>query len=895
MRQPLFVFNRGRISSLALARVDQKRVAISADVMTNWMPRVLGPMSLRPGLEYLFNQHGNNQAKYIPFIFSASDTALIELTTSIMRVIIDDTPLTRAAVTTAVANDSFTSNLTSWVDFDEGAAVSDWVTGGYMGLTGTGTSAAGRQQQVATVETGTEHALRIEINRGPVTLRVGSSSGGDEYISETSLGTGSHSLAFTPTGNFYILFQSRVKRIVYVDSCIVESAGIVALTSPWTATELGIIRHDQSGDILFASCKGFQQRRIERRATRSWSIVTYQPEDGPFKTENVGPITIAAAAISGNTTLTASSALFKSTNVGGLYRITSDGQKVSAKVDADTNIFTDPIKVTGITSDRIFTINLAGTWAGASIITLQRSLTSEIGPWSDVVGKTWTANTTETYDDGLDNQIVWYQIGCKTGDFNGADDIDADLDYSSGSITGVARVTAYTNATTVSAEIITDLGGTTATDVWAEGVWSGRRGWPSAVAIHEGRLWWAGKDKVIGSISDAFDLFDPDFEGDAGPIQRSIGSGPVDTINWMLSLQRLVLGGDGAEHSARSSSFDEPLTPTNFNMKDASTQGSDAVTAIKLDQRGIYIQRGGVKLYELSIADGGYNYNSNDLTTLVPDMGTPGLVRLAVQRQPDTRIHALRSDGTAMIQVYDKSEEVYAWIDVETDGQIEDVVVMPGSVEDEVYYSVRRTINGSTVRFLEKWAVETDCRGGTLNKQADAFKTYTGAAVTVIPDLSHLEGESVVAWADGKDVGTKTDYSQTYTVNGGQITLAAAASNVVVGLPYTAQWKSAKLAAQADALANALTTKKRVDWIGLILAWVHPKGLRYGQDFDNLENMPEVEGGKTIDPDTIRDSYAEDPILIPGTWLVDTRVCLQAQAPRPCTVQAAVAVIDIGG
>ena len=153
----------------------------------------------------------------------------------------------------------------------------------------------------------------------------------------------------------------------------------------------------------------------------------------------------------------------------------------------------------------------------------------------------------------------------------------------------------------------------------------------------------------------------------------------------------------------------------------------------------------------------------------------------------------------------------------------------------------------------------------------------------------------MVVWADGEDVGTEDDYTQTYTVNGGQITLSESATDVVVGMPYTSQFKSAKLAAQGDAVVAALTSKKRMDRIGLTLAWVHPKGLRYGQDFDHLEDMPEVESGETIDPDTIRDSYAEDPILVSGTWTVDTRLCLQGQAPRPCTVMAAVPDIDIGG
>lgn len=46
-------FNRGVVSRYALARIDLKRLALSADEQTNWMPRTAGPMTLRPGLKHL--------------------------------------------------------------------------------------------------------------------------------------------------------------------------------------------------------------------------------------------------------------------------------------------------------------------------------------------------------------------------------------------------------------------------------------------------------------------------------------------------------------------------------------------------------------------------------------------------------------------------------------------------------------------------------------------------------------------------------------------------------------------------------------------------------------------------------------------------------------------------
>ncbi len=891
----LVAFNRGLVSRLGLARADIKRVAMSAQTMVNLMPRVLGSMMLRPGTQFLQETRDNEPNRDLPFVFSTSDKAGIELTDLTMRVLVDDEIITREAVTTAVTNGNFDTNLTGWTDADEAGATSAWETGGYMGLTGNGTANAIRRQQVtvAGANIGVEHALRIVIERGPVVLLVGSTSGGDEYISQTSLAEGAHSLAFTPTGDFYIQFQSPLERITLVDSCNVEAAGDMELPTPWVEADLGLVRADQSGDVMYVACEGYQQRQIERRGTRSWSVVLYLADDGPFRVENVGPITLTASGISGNITLTASGRLFTSTLVGAIFSITSVGQTVTRSITAQ-NTFTDEIRITGVDSSRIFTIIISGLTGTLSEVTLQRSL-DEPGNWEDVPTLAWTADTTQTYDDGLDNQIVYYRIGVKTGDYV-AGTIVASLQIGTGSITGVVRITAYSSPTSVSAEVLDSLGGTTATDIWAEGTWSDYRGWPSAVSLYEGRLWWVGKDKAIGSISDAFTSFNPEFEGDAGPIQRSIGSGPVDQFNWALPLQRLILGGQGAEFSCRSTSFDEPLTPSNFNLKRASSQGSAPVQAVAVDSRGMYVQRGGTRVFELAFDGETYDYSSSDLTAIVPDIGEPRIVRMAVQRQPDTRIHCVRSDGTAAVLVYDKVENVTCWIEIESDGasgEIEDVMVLPGNAgvnEDQVYYTVKRTIDGVTKRYRERWAMENECWGDeALCKLADSFVVYEGAATFTITGLDHLEGEQVVVWADGADIGTDTDDSLIYTVSGGQITLTGGAvESAVIGLYYRARFRSAKLLQAVNDMGVALTQEKIIDSLGLVMANTHCQGIKYGQDFDHLSDMPGMENGTPVPEGTVWTDYDQEMFALDGKWDTDARLCLQMAAPRPCTVMAAI-------
>lgn len=900
--QAILAFNRGILSRLGSARADLARYKMAAETMTNWVARVLGSMMLRPGFEYTGTTKSNVKARNLPFVFSVDDIAQLEISENVLRVWIDDVLLTRPSVTAAVTNGTFNSDVTGWTDSDESGATSQWATGGYLSLVGTGTNAAIRDQQVTVNQANIEHALRIVIARGPVVCRIGSTSGGDEYVTETTLGSGTHSLSFTPTGNFYIRISNARIPASLVDSITVESAGTLELPAPWQEEDLPLLRTVQSGDVLFIACAGTQQHQIERRGTapnaRSWSVVVYEPEDGPFRTQNTTAVTLTPSAVSGDITVTASKTLFKSSQVGSLFKIPSTGQLVTTSLTG-ADQFTDSIRVAGITTQRNFQITITGTWV--AIVTLQYSVGAP-GSWVDV--KSWTANTSESHNDALDNQIIYYRIGIKAAAYTSGTAV-ATLSFASGSITGIVRITGYTSSTSVSAAVLTALGGTSGSADWSEGAWSDYRGWPSAVVLHEGRLWWPGKDKIQGSISDGYSNFDDSVEGDSGPISRSIGEGPIDAIHWALSLRRMIMG--TASNSANiaairiegnnpiaalSDAFDEPLTPTNFNLKFTST-------------KGVFVDRSTQRLYEIAFEAAAADYQTDDISILVPDLNEAGIVQIAVQHKPDVRIHCVRADGTVGLLVFDRAENVVCWAEIETDGLIEDASVLPGIGEDQVYYIVKRTINGTTVRYREKWALESECTGFPDANHADAFHRYSGTATTTITGLSHLEGETVVVWGwnaahpftdiDGNAIGR--DFG-TFAVSGGQITgLSASITNACVGLAYEAPWKSMKQAFAAG-MGTPLNQMKRIDRVGLILLNAHGQGLQYGGDFDNLDDLPQADlpdTGGVPDTDHIYSTYDGDMVALSGTWDTDARLCLKAAAPRPCTVLAAVVSMQTSG
>jgi hypothetical protein len=807
-----------------------------------------------------------------------------------------ETLVTRAAVSTTITSGDFSSSA-GWTLTTSGAGSSATVSGGQLHLdmpTTGGVASATQAITVAAPDQNVRHGFRIVVDRGPVLFSAGTTLGGVDYISQQTLETGTHSLAFTPTGGtVYIKLETISAQEKLVDSISIDASGALELPTSWTASDLPYVRFTQSGDVVFVACQGQKQKRIERRGVYSWSVVDYKADDGPFQAPNVSDITLTPSALTGNISLTASRPFFSSSFVGCLFRLFSAGQSTNDSIAADP-AFGATIRVTGVGTSRTFAYAITGTWTGT--ITLQRSIESDTSGFTAVA--TFTTNQAGSFTDDLDNSIAWYRIGFDSGGHASGTAVLA-LTYASGGAAGVCRVTAYTSTTVVSAEVLSSFSNTTATLDWSEGDWSDVVGWPSSLAFHDGRLWFAGRDKIWGSVSDAYTSFDIDTEGDAGPINRSVGFGPVDTINWLLPLGRLIVGRQGAETSVRSGSFDQPLTPTNFTLKDCSTQGSAPVGAVKIDTRGVFVQQSNRRVFELSFSTDSQDYNAHDLTRLNPDIGQDGFVDLDVQRQPDTQLHFIRGDGLVAALLHDPEDQVEAWWRIETDGEVESVAILPGQLENRVYYSVLRTINGSSKRFLEKLARRDQSYGLPEARCADCHIYYSGSAVTTITGLTHLEGESVVVWGwntvtpftatlpDGSSVTVGKDLG-TFTVASGQITgLGSAVTNAVVGLTYSATFKSAKLAYAAQ-MGTALNQSKKIDTLGLILANTHNQGLECGQSFALMDDLPLVEEGETVDTNTVWEAYDQMMFTLPGNWTTDARLCLRATAPRPAMVLAAV-------
>jgi hypothetical protein len=1140
------LFNAGEVSRAALNRVDKEVIRLHAERQENLIPYSIGKAIMRPGLEFLAESLNGDRPRLIPFVKGIDDVALIEMTDGAMRVWIDDELVTRDEVDCDIVSGDFSSS-TGWTTSTTGGGSAS-IADGVLTLSGvTRGGSASCKQEVDTSSVGSIHALRIEVARGPVTFRVGSSDGGDEYIDETDLDTGTHSLAFTHTGatsldentvlllhcngadtsttftdssdfghvvtvtgnaqidtsaskfggasaqfdgsgdrlnldgsadfafgtddftidmwvyhtssatnmiydstpsgggsgvypkiyisnnrpayeasdgsilitnntvsqnvfnhyavvrrsgettfylngvvqgtatdtndysngasrpqigssgtspgsadfngridelrvskgiarwstsftpptsayaissnpggdSFFVTFSTKLERQVIVESIEIEDAGVMELTAPWDEDNLREIRTDQSNDVVFMACGDWQPRRIERRSNISWSLVKYEPNDGPFTTARTAAIRIKPTATRGNTTLTADASFFRPEHVGALFRL--DHERFNATFAlAGEEAATGAFRVRGILDENEWDFAITGTWVGT--LTQQRSFDGADTGFADT-GTTHTINASGSVNPSTpeyDNQIFWMRYIFKTGEYTSGT-ANLALTYPGFSSGGVCRITGFTSATSVSAELLDDFGDVAYTADWREGDWSDRRGWPEAVGLFDGRLWWARRDRFWGSESDDFYAFNLETEGDAGSIQRSISAGGYgNQTQWIMGLQRLILGTNAAPMSCRSSSFDEPLTPTNITVKPASTTGAARVSPITVGSRGIYVGADGRRIHELAYDVDAQDYLAKELNrihedladSVNPDLFDDAFVELAFQNAPEPYLWALKDDGMAANCLYNPSEEARGWFKVCTGrdaftldanrpfDRIVSAAALPQTVEDRVYFAVERTISdgaGGTERvyYIEKMARHSatisrvyDSDSGDVAVKnglymADSYITATGLGSIgqVFTGLTHIIGRDVIIIGEQSDgsYGPVVDSDgevvlHTVSDSGTITSTQAVTGTVCIGLPYSGFYKSAKLAFAGQA-GTALIQKKRVEHFGLALLDTHPRGILIGQSFDEdeMSALPELDGeGLARGEVVFFDRAVEEEIgAFPGHWDTDSRVHLK--------------------
>ncbi|MEL6216746.1 MAG: hypothetical protein AAFQ99_13860, partial [Pseudomonadota bacterium] len=325
----LNTFNRGEIGPLAFGRDKVERIQNSAELVENWVPMRLGPMIRRGGFEVI--AAALTGSRCFDFFYALDELATLELGDSLLRIWKDDALMTRTAVTSTLTNGTFATNLTGWTDASgSGSSVTQTADGAKF--VGADTTDAILHQTLGSTQTGAEHGLRIKVKDAPLRLLIGTSGASSDDITDSLLEPGEYSLVFTPDAAATITFVNDQVYSSTLESVELEAAGTVTIPTPVPLASVDDVFMSQQAGRIYCNWSG-EQFMIERRGPKSWGVVDYRVDDGPFDTVNLDEgLTLTAGALKGDTTLTSSKRHFKSTDVGTLRKLLSTGQEVSATV-----------------------------------------------------------------------------------------------------------------------------------------------------------------------------------------------------------------------------------------------------------------------------------------------------------------------------------------------------------------------------------------------------------------------------------------------------------------------------------------------------------------------------------------------------------------------------------
>jgi hypothetical protein len=449
-----------------------------------------------------------------------------------------------------------------------------------------------------------------------------------------------------------------------------------------------------------------------------------------------------------------------------------------------------------------------------------------------------------------------------------------------GEAVGHVIIRSVQSDTVALADVVSELGDDSATASFAEGAWSPKNGYPSCGAFYEQRLIVASsendEDAVWGSKPTEYENFTPGVLA-ADPIGYKLQS---DIIRWLAPMGQLVVGTVNSEYRLGSQNSSDAVTPTNVKLTQQSRKGSSDLDPVNVGNAILFVQRRGnagnygTKLRELSYNYVNDSYDGIDLSLFAEHITGQGLKRIAFMSSPYPIVWGATADGKLVGMTYEREQKVIGWHYHPMDGLVNDLCVVPGDNQDDLYLIVERTIAGVTKQYIE---VMADFDYGTDLEDAyfvDCGLSYNGAPTITITGLNHLEGETVAVLADGIVQTSKT-------VNNGTIALDTAASVVHVGLPYISELEPLDL--QGGSLEGTSQGKiKRIHGVALYL--YNSVGGEIGQDEDTTERLfykEETDGeGEKLDPFT----GIKDDFNFSGDWQLEGRVYIKHEDPLPFTV-----------
>lgn len=439
----------------------------------------------------------------------------------------------------------------------------------------------------------------------------------------------------------------------------------------------------------------------------------------------------------------------------------------------------------------------------------------------------------------------------------------------SASLVRHAKITAYTNATTVTATLSGALANTNAITDWQEPVFSSIRGYARTVTFHDQRLIFGGSrdlpNFLFMSKIGEFTNFDVGTGADDNSIQIQIAEAQVSEIKAMKSFRFLTIYTSEQELYIPTSE-NKPLTPSTITVKKQTSFGSGTVQPQEFDGAVVFLTKSKGAIREFIFSDISQAYNSDSITLLSEHIiGTP--IAIEAQRESSDQmegyLYLLNSDGHMPVFMSIRKEKVQGWVRYDTTGNFKNIT----NVNRQIYAVVERTINSATVTSLELFQ----------NSYYTDMASQQTASATATWTVAHLPNTAVQVRSGNYSLGT-------FTTNGsGELTLGQAVTSVEIGLAYTPE-------------ITTLPPEMQL-----------PDGVSVGQKrrivravLDLVSTLNVKAGGTRILLRNVTDDFSQEPTALTQRkevyllgWSKEGRVTITQEEPLPMTLNGILLEVEV--
>lgn len=699
--------------------------------------------------------------------------------------------------------------------------------------------------------------------------------------------------SFSTTQTYILVFEDLKMRVIKDGGYVLSGPSPYEISTPYTEAQLSRLSFTQDADVMTIVHPSHDPRTLSRTAHDNWTLAVIDfapsiaaPAWATTVTKTITNITQANPAVvttSAAHTLSTDD-LISITGVVGMTEV--NNLTFEIVVLSSTTFLLKNIDSTGytayvsggtVTRDGLLAV---GTGAGADNKTYTYVVTAVSASGVESVASSSKSLTTKSLTTTAGIRLSWQAV-------SGASYYRVYKDPSNN--TGIYGWIGDSNTLFFDDFNLAPV--TSDSPPRANTPFSGSNNKPSCVGYYQQRqifantinkpqTVFASQVGVYNSLRSSIPAKDDD------AIEFTIKARQVNEIRHIISLDAMVLLTSGGEWKVTEGQ-DEVLTPSTLGVKIQSYNGSSWVQPSIIGDTVIYVQEKGSRIRDIKYEFTDNKYSGNDLSIFAEHLFDGyTLEESSFAQEPYSINWFIRDDGVLLGLTYQREHQVWAWHQHVTDGEFESVATISEDGRDATYVVVKRTVNSSTVRYIERFEKRI------VSAPEDVFcvdsgLTYSGAPATLISGLTHLILKPVAVVADGNEVKNLT-VSAT-----GTITLPRAASKVVVGLPYTPVIETLDIdtASSSESLKGKQLSVSRV-----IIECEKSRGGWVGAKKDDGTTNTMLEIKPRFDSDnynSISLKTFKQEIYVDALWSKSGGLRIEQRAPFPLAILSIIPEVNI--